>query len=257
MTRLSFVFGAFLLVQCLHTCSVAMGQNTPPPPPRTQHTSAPALQLAPWTGDFGANKILFAFAGHNAGPGRVHSLREEAAKKGSIPRSGSITWRSSLPQESAWKQAPTSQTRERSVEEAAPHPMQHDTARQSAEQQADPRVDLAVLRSELAEDRTLLAWVRTAIAPIGAGVAFDKGTQLFHQDRLLSGTACVRGGHVAGLTITVSLLLSFVMIQHLSQSSALARLKGVAPPRFLPTAFASFLVMLFGVVVLVVLFISN
>jgi Protein of unknown function, DUF481/Domain of unknown function (DUF202) len=56
--------------------------------------------------------------------------------------------------------------------------MPYDAARQSAEQDADPRVDLAVLRSELAEDRTLLAWLRIALALIGAGVAFDKGTQL-------------------------------------------------------------------------------
>jgi uncharacterized membrane protein YidH (DUF202 family) len=49
--------------------------------------------------------------------------------------------------------------------------MPSDAARQSAEQDADPRVDLAVLRSELAEDRTLLAWLRTALALIGAGVA--------------------------------------------------------------------------------------
>jgi membrane-bound lytic murein transglycosylase MltF len=27
------------------------------------------------------NKLLFAFAAYNAGPGRVHSLREEAAKQ--------------------------------------------------------------------------------------------------------------------------------------------------------------------------------
>ena len=31
------------------------------------------------------NKILFAFAAYNCGPGRVHSLREEAAKKGLDP----------------------------------------------------------------------------------------------------------------------------------------------------------------------------
>ena len=31
------------------------------------------------------NKILFAFAAYNCGPGRVHSLREEAAKKGLNP----------------------------------------------------------------------------------------------------------------------------------------------------------------------------
>lgn len=33
----------------------------------------------------GTNKLLFAFAAYNAGPGRIHSLREEAAKKGLDP----------------------------------------------------------------------------------------------------------------------------------------------------------------------------
>ena len=32
-----------------------------------------------------ANKVLFAFASYNAGPGRIHSLRQEAAKKGLDP----------------------------------------------------------------------------------------------------------------------------------------------------------------------------
>ena len=31
------------------------------------------------------NKLLFAFAAYNAGPVRIHSLREEAAKKGLNP----------------------------------------------------------------------------------------------------------------------------------------------------------------------------
>jgi membrane-bound lytic murein transglycosylase MltF len=31
------------------------------------------------------NKLLFAFAAYNAGPGRVHSLRQEAAKQGLDP----------------------------------------------------------------------------------------------------------------------------------------------------------------------------
>ncbi|MGC1257502.1 MAG: hypothetical protein WA867_18215, partial [Candidatus Acidiferrales bacterium] len=31
------------------------------------------------------NKLLFAFAAYNAGPGRIHALRMEAAKKGLDP----------------------------------------------------------------------------------------------------------------------------------------------------------------------------
>jgi len=56
-----------------------------------------------------------------------------------------------------------------------------------AEQSVDPRVDLAVLRSVLAWDRTLLAWVRTVLTLMGAGVAFDKGAQILHEERLAEG----------------------------------------------------------------------
>ena len=31
------------------------------------------------------NKLLFAFAAYNAGPGRIHSLRQQAAKQGLNP----------------------------------------------------------------------------------------------------------------------------------------------------------------------------
>ncbi len=47
----------------------------------------------------------------------------------------------------------------------------------------DPRIDLAARRTELAEERTLLAWLRTTIALTGAGVASDKGAQLYHQSK--------------------------------------------------------------------------
>lgn len=35
--------------------------------------------------DSDTNKVLFAFVAYNAGPGRIHSLREEARKKGFNP----------------------------------------------------------------------------------------------------------------------------------------------------------------------------
>ena len=72
----------------------------------------------------------------------------------------------------------------------------HDqSAREDAERKVDPRVDLAVQRTELAFDRTLLAWVRTVIGLIGAGVALDKGLELLHEARLVSGKAWTRSAH--------------------------------------------------------------
>jgi putative membrane protein len=137
--------------------------------------------------------------------------------------------------------------------------MPDETIRQTAEQDADPRVDLAVQRTELAEDRTLLAWIRTSMALMGTGVAFDKGVQYFHESRLATGTAFVQSGHFMGLSFTLisTLLLVFVLWQHLRTLSVLARIKGVKAPRFPVTAFASVLVIFLGVAILVVLVISN
>lgn len=47
------------------------------------------------------DKALFAFASYNAGAGRISSLRKEAAKRGLIRTSGSITSSTSSPRRSA------------------------------------------------------------------------------------------------------------------------------------------------------------
>lgn len=46
-------------------------------------------------------------------------------------------------------------------------------AGEDAKGRVDPRVDVAVTRTEVVWDRTLPAWPRTAIALMGAAVAFD------------------------------------------------------------------------------------
>ena len=53
----------------------------------------------------------------------------------------------------------------------------------------DAAVELAFMRTELASDRTLLAWVRTALTLMAAGIAYDKGFRLLHDERLAAGTA--------------------------------------------------------------------
>ena len=55
------------------------------------------------------NKLLFAFAAYNAGPGRIHSLREEAAKKGLDPNVWIGSVELSPQQESEWRRSHTSQ----------------------------------------------------------------------------------------------------------------------------------------------------
>jgi len=68
---------------------------------------------------------------------------------------------------------------------------------------SDPRVDLAVQRTQFASDRTPLSWIHTALGLMAAGVAFDKGARFLHEARLGDGTAWVRTGHLVGLAIAV------------------------------------------------------
>lgn len=130
--------------------------------------------------------------------------------------------------------------------------------RQAAEL-SDPRIDLAVQRTELAEDRTMLAWLRTALGLMGAGVAFDKGTQLLHQQRLAAGTALVQTSHLAGLILTAAatVLLMLVLWQHRSRCMHLARIKGGTFAALPPTTVASVLVIFLGVAAFALLLISN
>lgn len=71
----------------------------------------------------------------------------------------------------------------------------------SIDRDADLSVELAVQRTALAHDQMLLSWVRTVLTLLATGVAFDKGAQLLHRERLVAGTAVVGTGHLAGLIL--------------------------------------------------------
>jgi len=77
------------------------------------------------------------------------------------------------------------------------------TARAEAEQNADPRVDLAVERTELAHERTQLAWVRTVFSLYTAGIALDKGLEILHKERILAGNNWVSTGHFSGILLAI------------------------------------------------------
>jgi uncharacterized membrane protein YidH (DUF202 family) len=104
-------------------------------------------------------------------------------------------------------------------------------ARAHAELAVDPRVDLAVDRTQFAWDRTMLAWLRTTLGLMGAGVAFDKEDQLLHEARLAEGAALIRSGHVVGLllTATSTMLLMIVCLHYLQNRRTLAAIKGSRP----------------------------
>lgn len=120
--------------------------------------------------------------------------------------------------------------------------------RSAAEEDADPRVDLAVQRTELALDRTQLAWVRTAFTCITAGLAIDKGAEALHKARVVAGTNWVSGSHFVGVVLAAmsTFLLLVASVEYSRQVRRLARIKGTEP-RPLPLGlFISVLVIVLG-----------
>jgi putative membrane protein len=127
--------------------------------------------------------------------------------------------------------------------------------RRAAERDTDPHInlagELAVERTELALERTHLAWIRTVFTLLTAGVALDKGMEIIHQARLLTGEAWVQHGHVAGIVLTVAgtILLLLVTIAYVQRFRALRRLRGGPGAVLTPGLLASGLVLLVGALV--------
>lgn len=126
---------------------------------------------------------------------------------------------------------------------------------EAAEVELDAAVELSFLRTELASDRTLLAWVRTALTLMAAGIAYDKGFRLLHDERLAAGTAFVRSANFAGVLVAgaSTALLAIATVRHvmIARSLATARHRGVGGA--IPTLLAAVLVILLGCAVIVFL----
>ena len=114
------------------------------------------------------------------------------------------------------------------------------------------------MRTELAWDRTLLAWLRITSALMAAGVAFDKEAQWLHEARLEEGTAIIRNGHLVGLSLTAAatLLLTFVSWQYWKDMCELAVIKGSRPAGVPPALIACALLILLGAAVFFVLLVD-
>jgi putative membrane protein len=93
-----------------------------------------------------------------------------------------------------------------------------------AENDVDPRVDLAVERTILAMERTQLAWVRTVLTLITAGIAIDK----LHMARIIAGIAWQKDAHMAGLllTSTGTALMTFVTFLYIIRIRELTTMRG-------------------------------
>jgi putative membrane protein len=124
--------------------------------------------------------------------------------------------------------------------------------RAAAEQDADPRIDLAVERTILALVRTQLAWIRTIITLMTAGLAIDKGFAALHDARMVSGEALMKNGHLAGLLMTSSatLLIMIVTINYLRGMGALNKMKGKKTKLYDPGILLSLFIIVIGFLML-------
>jgi len=98
------------------------------------------------------------------------------------------------------------------------------TIRQEAENDVDPRVDLAAERTMLAMERTQLAWVRTVITLITAGIAIDK----VHLARIIAGIAWQKDAHMAGLLLTSAgtVLITLATVHYIIRIRELSLMRG-------------------------------
>jgi putative membrane protein len=126
---------------------------------------------------------------------------------------------------------------------------------EAAEVELDAALELSFTRTELASDRTLLAWIRTALTLMAAGIAYDKGFRLLHDERLAAGTALVRSANFAGMLLAgaSTLLLAIATVRHVMIARSLAGGRGRGMGGAIPTLLAAVLVILLGCAVIVFL----
>jgi putative membrane protein len=119
---------------------------------------------------------------------------------------------------------------------------------EAAEIELDAALELSFTRTELASDRTLLAWIRTTLALMAAGIAYDKGFRLLHDQRVVAGTAWVRSANFAGVLVSAisTVLLVIATVRHIiiARSLAGARHRGIGAA--IPTLLAAAVVILLG-----------
>jgi putative membrane protein len=125
----------------------------------------------------------------------------------------------------------------------------------AAESELDAALELAFTRTELASDRTLLAWIRTALTLMAAGVAYDKGFRFLHQERLAEGTAWVNSAHFAGIFVAIAstMLLAMATVRHLILARHLAAARHKSLGRAVPSLLGALLVIALGCVVATIL----
>ena len=118
------------------------------------------------------------------------------------------------------------------------------TIRKEAENDVDPRVDLAAERTMLALERTQLAWVRTVITLITAGIAIDK----VHLARIIAGIAWQKNAHMAGLLLTSAgtALITLATVLYIKRMRELLLMRGRRNNLFQPGTLISVFIIVIG-----------
>ena len=118
------------------------------------------------------------------------------------------------------------------------------TIRKEAEQDVDPRVDLAVERTMLAMERTQLAWVRTVLGMITAGIAIDK----VHLARIIAGIAWQKNAHMAGLLLTSAgtALITLATVLYIVRMHKLSLMRGSRTTILQPGTLISIFMIVIG-----------
>jgi len=117
----------------------------------------------------------------------------------------------------------------------------------------DPRVSLALLRTEWALERTQLSWVRFTFSLLSTAFALDKGTAALSEAKVLDGPGWVAATHWGGmgLAMVASLMLAVTTMHYVTRANELVRqFPGVdSRPVSRPALAVSILIISLGVVV--------
>jgi len=113
----------------------------------------------------------------------------------------------------------------------------------------DPRVDMAIERTIMASVRTQLAWIRTVVGLITAGIAIDRGIAALLESKLLTGDLWLNSGHFSGLflALTGTLLMLVTTYHYFKLMKVLAGMKGKESSFFEPGLILSAIIAVIGI----------
>lgn len=129
----------------------------------------------------------------------------------------------------------------------------------NSETSGDPRVPLAIQRTEYALVNTQLAWIRTVLAVIGAAVVLDQGMAYLRRQRIGWGGALELHAHALALLLSggATVFLVIATIRYRRNVAALARMQGSNFRHSDPGLLLSVLITVLGIAVFASFFVAD